>query len=327
MKTDKKLSVKIIRKIVFVCIILICLFAVGVIAGRSDINNITIVFADDTEISVMTSNVKVSDILDENHIILLPDEVVNPDLDSNIDIARKIVISKAKDAKVVVAEDVQSVSTEEILGKYVTITEKIITEQVEIPFETVTKDVSKEETETTDRVLQKGENGLKEIKYRAKFQDEVEIERTVISEEIIKEPVDKIIQISTKITSRSAIRSTSIAPDVLAASVQGVQGRAVTLNASAYTASTCGKPVGSPGYGITSSGAAAKSYYTVAAGSAYPIGTVVYIPYFASSPNGGWFVVQDRGGAISNNRIDIYFDSVSECTQFGRRNLECYIYN
>ena len=45
MKTDKKLSVKIIRKIVFVCIILICLFAVGVIAGRSDINNITIVFA------------------------------------------------------------------------------------------------------------------------------------------------------------------------------------------------------------------------------------------------------------------------------------------
>ena len=45
------------------------------------------------------------------------------------------------------------------------------------------------------------------------------------------------------------------------------------------------------------------------------------------SPNGGWFVVQDRGGAISNNRIDIYFDSIGECRQFGRRNLECYVYN
>lgn len=42
---------------------------------------------------------------------------------------------------------------------------------------------------------------------------------------------------------------------------------------------------------------------------------------------GGWFVVQDRGGAISDNRIDIYFDTVQECIQFGRRNLECYIYN
>lgn len=327
MKTDKKLSVKIIRKIVFVCIILICLFTVGVLAGKSDLANVTIVFSDDTEISVMTSSVKVSDILDENHILLLPDEVVEPSLESNIDIAKKIVISKAKEEKVVVAEDVQSVSTEEILGKYVTITEKIITEQVEIPFETITKDVSREGTETTDRVLQNGKNGLKEIKYRAKFQDEVEIERTVISETVIKEPVNKIIQISTKISSRSAIRNNSIAPSAIAASVEGMQGRAVTLNASAYTASTCGKAVGSLGYGITSSGAAARSYYTVAAGSAYPIGTVVYIPYFASAPNGGWFVVQDRGGAISNNRIDIYFDSVGECRQFGRRNLECYIYN
>lgn len=327
MKTEKKLSIKIIRKIVFVCIILVCLFTVGVMAGKSDLTNVTIVFSDDTEISVITSKVKVSDILEENHIILLPDEVVEPGLDANIDVARKVIITKATEEKIIVAEDVQSVSTEEILGKYVTITEKIITEQVEIPFETVTKDVSKEGTETTDRVLQNGENGLKEIKYRAKFQDDVEIERTVISETVIKEPVDKIIQISTKITSRSAIRSTSISPEVIAASVQGMQGTAVTLNASAYTASTCGKAVGSPGYGITSCGAAAKSYYTVAAGSAYPIGTVVYIPYFKNAPNGGWFVVQDRGGAISNNRIDIYFDTVGECVQFGRRNLECYIYN
>ena len=93
MKTDKKLSVKIIRKIVFVCIILICLFTVGVLAGKSDLANVTIVFSDDTEISVMTSSVKVSDILDENHILLLPDEVVEPSLESNIDIAKKIVIS------------------------------------------------------------------------------------------------------------------------------------------------------------------------------------------------------------------------------------------
>lgn len=324
MKTD--LSKRIIKKIVFVCIILICLFTVGVKAARSDLESVTISFTDDTEKTVITSKAKVSEILEENHIILLADEVVTPDLDSNIDFTKKITISKATEDEIVVAEDVENVSTEEILGKYVTITEKIIAVQEEIPFETITKDISKEGTETTDRVLQNGENGLKEIKYRVKYQDDVEIERNIISETVIKEPKDKIIQISTKVTSRSALRS-SVALETAVAGVQGVEPRAVTLNASAYTASTCGKPVGSSGYGITASGAAAKSYYTVAAGSAYPMGTVIYIPYFASSPNGGWFVVQDRGGAISNNRIDIYFDTVGECTQFGRRNLECYIYN
>jgi len=327
MKTDPELSKKIIKKIVFVCIILICLFTVGVKAAKSDLESVTIVFADDTEKTVMTSKIKVAEILEENHIILLADEVVIPGLESNIDFTKKITISKATEEKVIVAEDAESVSTEEILGKYVTITEKIITVQVEIPFETITKDVSKEGSETTDRVLQNGENGIKEIKYRVKYQDDVEIERNVISENVIKEPKEKIIQISNKVTSRSALRSGGISLEEAIANAQNMQPQVVTLNASAYTASTCGKAAGSSGYGITASGATARSYYTVAAGSAYPMGTVIYIPYFASAPNGGWFVVQDRGGAISNNRIDIYFDTVGECTQFGRRNLECYIYN
>lgn len=325
MKADNELSKRVIKKIVLVCIILICLFTVGVRASRSDLESITIAFADNTQKTVMTSKAKVSDILEENHIILLADEVVVPDLDSNVDLTKKITITKATEEKRIVAEDVESVSTDEILGKYVTITEKIIVEQVEIPFETVTKDISSEGTETTDRVVQNGKNGLKEIKYRVKYQDEQEISRDVISETVIKEPVDKIIQISTKVTSRAALRSGGLSLETVAASAQG--GNAVTLNASAYTAATCGKAPGSKGYGITSSGAAARSYYTVAAGSAYPIGTVIYIPYFASAPNGGWFVVQDRGGAISNNRIDIYFDTIGECRQFGRRNLECYVYN
>lgn len=56
------------------------------------------------------------------------------------------------------------------------------------------------------------------------------------------------------------------------------------------------------------------------------MGTIIYIPYFANKPNGGWFVVQDRGGAITNNKIDVYMSTYNECVSFGRRNLECYIY-
>lgn len=322
MKTDEKLSVKIIRKIVFISIILICLFTVGVMASKSEVNYVTIVFPEDYETTVVTSKILVSDILAENHIIVLPDEVVYPSEDSNIDATKTITISKVTEEKRVIAEEVESISTEQILGKYVTVTEKIIIEQIEIPYETITKDVSAAGTETKDQVIQAGVNGLKEIKYKVKYQDNVEIERTIISEEILRNPVEKIVQISTKITSRSGSRA-NYSTEALPASVAGIEPTVVSMNTSAYCACVrcCGKS-----NGITSSGAKATEWYTVAAGSGYPIGTVIYIPALADKPNGGWFVVQDRGGAISNNRIDVYMGSHQAAINFGRRNLECYVY-
>ena len=212
---NENFSIKVIRKIVFISIILISVFAIGVMASKSDVNYVKIVFPEEYETTVMTTKIKVSDILAENHIIVLPDEVVSPDVDSIIDFTKTITISKVTAAKKIIAEEVESVSTEEILGKYVTITEKIIVEQVEIPYETITKDVSKEGTETKDTVLQKGVNGLKEIKYKVRYQEDKEIERTIISEEIIKEPVDKIIQISTKIISRAGRRDYALTPEAI----------------------------------------------------------------------------------------------------------------
>lgn len=323
MKTEEKLSIKIIRKIVFISIILICLLTIGVKASKSEVNYVTIVFPEDYEITVMTSSVLVSDILSENHIIVLPDETVYPKEDDKIDFTKTITIAKATEEKKIVAEEVESVTTEELLGKYVTVTEKIIVEQTEIPYETITKDVSTEGTETKDSVIQEGKNGLKETKYKVKYQDEEEIERTVISETIITEPVNKIIQISTKIVSRSKNRNATYSPSTIEASVAGKTPKVTTLNTSAYC--SCARCTGKTN-GITSSGARAKEWYTVAAGSGYPVGTVIYIPALADKPNGGWFVVEDRGGAISNNRIDIYMGSHGSAIMFGRRNLECHIY-
>lgn len=321
MKVNESFSI--IRKIVFITIILICVLIVGAKASKSDVNYVTIVFPENYETTVMTSSVTISDILSENHIIILPDEVVSPPLDDVIDITKTITISKVTDEKKIIAEEIESVTTEELLGKYVTITDKIIVEQVEIPYETITKDVSKEGTETKDTVLQKGRNGLKEIKYKVRYQDNTEIERIVISEKVIKEPVDKIIQISTKISSRAGKRVNYQTPEAIAASVSGMTPTVTNLNASAYCAcmSCCGKT-----NGVTSSGNIAKEWYTIAAGKGYPIGTVIYIPALADKPNGGWFIVEDRGGAISNNKIDIYMGSHSQAIIFGRRNLECHIY-
>ena len=222
------------------------------------------------------------------------------------------------------------------MQSYNSIVEKIIKEQTTIPYETITKDVSTGTGTKQDRIVQNGEDGIKETTYKVKYQNDIEIEKIEIGSQIIKEPVNKIIEVrtlqvttrtstereSTVATSNPAVTSTTS----LAKKVEGITPSVRTLNASAYTASTCGKAPGSSGYGRTASGAMATAWYTVAAGSGYKLGTVMYIPYFANKPNGGWFVVQDRGGAISNNRVDIYMDTYNECIVFGRRNLECYIY-
>lgn len=69
----------------------------------------------------------------------------------------------------------------------------------------------------------------------------------------------------------------------------------------------------------TASGAVAKSNYTIAADpSVLPYGTIVYI-------NGQRYEVQDCGGAIKNNRIDIYFDSHEDACEFGVQYADVYM--
>ena len=277
-----------------------------------------------------------SDILEENHIVVLPEENVVPNLDSEItENSSKIVITGVtQDVSVVtaVAEESEEIHLDELLSAYNTIVEKIEVIEEEIPYETITKDTSNSSS-TNTKVIQDGVNGLKNVTYKVKYQNDIEIERNFIKEEIVKEAVDKIVQISNVTTRNSQTVDRETASKIVKESSSSLASKVAnktpvkkTLNASAYTASTCGKSPSSPSYGITSSGAKATAWYTVAAGKGYEIGTIIYIPYFKNKPNGGWFVVQDRGGAISNNKLDIYMSTYNECIKFGRRNLECYIY-
>lgn len=334
MNKDDKASIS-LKKIIAISLIVIFLTGVAVMATNTKVNSVKIILSNGYQKSVITSKTKVSDILAEEHIILLPEEKTTPKIDEEISDNKTIKISKNVEDEVVAAQEKET-TFEEILNSYDSIVEKMIKEQVKIPFETITKDVSTGTGTTQDKIVQNGEDGIKEITYKVKYQNDIEIEKIEIKTEIIKEPVNKIVEVRTKqVTTRSSTERSDIpassnpattSTTSLAKKVEGITPRVTTLNASAYTASTCGKAPGSSGYGITASGARASAWYTVAAGSGYKLGTVIYIPYFASSPNGGWFVVQDRGGAISNNRVDIYMNTYNECISFGRRNLQCYIY-
>lgn len=328
MNKDEKATISILR-ILIITVIFIIVSGIVVMANDTKVKNIKIILPNNHEINVLTQKTKVGEILNQNNIAVLPDEIVKPDLDAELGQDEKIIITKKQEDTNQIQEVSQEepVNLEEILSEYQSIIERIVVEEQKIPFETITKDTSHNSENSKSTVIQKGEEGLKKITYKIKYQNDIEISREVISEEIIKQPVNKIVQIQTvQTTSRGSTSVARESTSTLAKKVQEIEPTVMTMNVSAYAAETCGKSPSSSGYGMTSSGAKAQTWYTVAAGSKYKIGTVVYIPYFKDKPNGGWFVVQDRGGSISNNKLDIFMGSANECRQFGRRNLECYIY-
>ena len=205
MKTDENLSIGIIKRIVFIALVLIILLGIGVFAGNQSVNNVTIKFSDGTELNVITSKSNVNEILKENNIYILESEVVTPDFSENVDSNKTITIERKDKIKEVKEESVVSeiIESNEILNDQgEKIVEKIVKETVEIPFETITKEVSgSSEGEKVNRVLQEGQNG---ITYKVKYQNDVEIDRIQVSEVVIQEPVNKIVQVSVQVSSRAS---------------------------------------------------------------------------------------------------------------------------
>lgn len=86
----------------------------------------------------------------------------------------------------------------------------------------------------------------------------------------------------------------------------------VTFTATAYCGCTkcCGKSTGK-----TASGTMATQGRTVAMPSSYKFGTKIEIQGMGS------YIVEDRGGAIKDNRIDIFFSNHQSALNFGKRTI------
>ena len=196
-----------IMKIICISIILILMSGIGVLAVNKKLNNVKILLRNGYEMTVLTSKTKVSEILEENNILLEENEKVVPGVDEEVEDNQTIEIKDKSEREIQiskVSEETIETSLEDLLDTYAPITEKIVVEQVAIPFETITKEATGTGDETRNKVIQNGQEGLKEITYKIKYQKDVEIEKTVLSEVVVKEPVNKIVQVQ-KITSRAAV--------------------------------------------------------------------------------------------------------------------------
>ena len=283
MKKEEKASIS-IMKIIAISIILILISGIGVMAVNTKLNDVKIILHNGYEMT------KVSEILEENNIVLEENQKTIPDLESEITAGESIKITDKSYQEVQIAnisEKGVETSLNQLLENYAPITEKIVVEQVAIPYETVTKNSTQASEDANNKVLKQGQEGLKEVTYKIKYQNEIEIEKIVLSETVIKEPVNKIVQVQKKTTSRSSTPRTS--------------GSGKTN-------------------GTTASGTKATAGRTIAASSKFAFGTKLNI-------GGHVYTVEDRGGAINGNRIDIYVNSHSEALRWGVRYLNVDVVN
>lgn len=86
-------------------------------------------------------------------------------------------------------------------------------------------------------------------------------------------------------------------PQAEAKKIEEPKPLTMTFRVTAYTAIDQGQD----GKGITASGKKAVPYRTVAASKDYPFGTIL-----VDVNTGAEYIVEDRGGAIYGNRLDLY---------------------
>ena len=311
MKKEEKASIS-IMKIICVSIILILISGIGVMAVNTNLKDIKIILQNGYEMTVLTSKATVSEVLEENNIVLEENQKIIPDLNSEITSGQSIQITDKTYNEVQISkisEEGIETSLDQLLQNYAPITEKIVVEQVAIPYETITKNTTGTDNNTTNKVLKEGKDGLKEVTYKVKYQNNVEIEKTLISEVVLQEPVNKIVQVQKKVkTSRGATTArTSTGTEGTTTAV--VNGETYKITAYCSCSKCCGKTTGR-----TASGTQATAGRTVAAPAKFAFGTKLNI-------GGHIYTVEDRGGAIQGNRIDIYVNSHSAALQWGVKYL------
>lgn len=236
MKEEKRF-ISLIKKILCLGIMLVIISGVTVFAVKGNLKDVKIVLQNGCEITALTGKTKVSEILEENNVILKDDEKVTPDIEEDLPDGTNIKITKITEQEsqiATISEQGTQNSIDELLQSYSPITEKIETKQEEIPFETITKTETEETEDTTNKVLQEGQNGVKETTYKVKYQKDQEIDRQLLSEQVIQEPINKIVQISKQVVATTTSRSSTSSRTDLSATETTTATRATTGTVSDY---------------------------------------------------------------------------------------------
>lgn len=195
----------------------------------------------------------------------------------------------------------------------VTYVEETKTESVDYTVKQVeTDELYKGET----KVQTEGVEGVRTITYRHKLIDGEVVETEETSNEVTKEPVQKVELIGTKARPSGYA---SISADGTLIDHNG--------NVVSYTKAYTGRCTAYTGGGWTATGRPAQYGNIAVNPDVIPYGSKLYI----CSPDGsivyGYATAADTGGFASQGYImaDLYYDTYQQCANFGVRNMTIYV--
>ena len=179
-----------------------------------------------------------------------------------------------------------------------------------------------------EKVQTEGVNGEKIVTASVTYVNGVETKREILNEEVTVAPVNQVIAKGTGKNLKVYSGGYSGGEVVIGnGTITLSNGKVLTysgtrtVTATAYTSTD-------PGCGTRTSTGTTVRWGTVAVDPRYiPYGTKMFIVSNDGYMIYGEAVAEDCGGAIKQNKIDLYMPSYSQCINFGRRTCTVYFLN
>lgn len=212
-------------------------------------------------------------------------------------------VTPAKDALITADSQAQTITVARV-------TKETETKRVAIPYDSIKRNTAELKYGQT-RVTQKGVDGTMEQTIVVTKRDGVEISQEVQSEMVLTQPQQEILEIGTggAVVTRGG--------EILRYS------KVINVKATAYSTEGWSRE-----NKLTAIGTRCRIGAVAVDPRVIPLGSRLYI----TSPDGkswiyGTAIAEDTGSAIKGNRIDLYFNTQSECRNFGVRGAKIYVLN
>lgn len=234
-------------------------------------------------------------------------------------------------------DDITSPSKDTVIKENTTIkvkrvTYKTVTKTETEPYGTTYKDDSSMYKGST-YVKSKGVNGEKEVTYKVKYVDGKKTSSEVLSEKVTKKAVNQVVVQGTK-KAGAGYKAASVTvgknniKTVSNFSLPSKYSVDSNLVPTSYKAKYTGKGTAYNGGYRTSTGKIPQPGYIAVNPKVIPYGSKLWIVSNDGKYVYGYAIAADTGGFVWNGSgtlADLYFNSQSECIQFGRRDITIYV--
>lgn len=175
--------------------------------------------------------------------------------------------------------------------------------------------------EGEEKVIREGTDGQKRIVEYVTDLNYQEQSRDLLSETVLREPVDRIVAVGTGVEGKLKPDAPAIGDGVIVLA----DGEILTYSsyddgyhATAYTHTDAGCNM------ITATGTRVHVGTVAVDPKLIPYGTRMFVVTNTGSVVYGKATAEDCGGGIKGKQLDLYFPTTRECFQFGVRNITVY---